>query len=169
MPQATDDRLATTFRDGMAHMCAPVTIITAMDDTRPHGTTVSAVMSLSMDPPLIAVALAHTSESLGLIKRTNRFGVNILSAAQHPTAIQFAGKGQDKFLDVPWTEASGLPRINNSAIWIDCTAASFAEAGDHLIVVGSVQHVETDTDLAPLTYHGRRFGTHVPVHNQNPR
>lgn len=167
MTQALDDRLANTFRDGMAHLCAPVTIITTMDDDRPHGTTVSAVMSLSMDPPLIAIALAHTSESLEIIRRTNRFGVNILSASQHPVAMQFAGKGRDRFLDVPWTDADGMPRISGAAIWINCAATSFVDGGDHLIVVGAVQDVEHDTALAPLTYHGRRFGTHVPVHNQS--
>lgn len=167
MTHTIDDRLANKFRDGMAHLCAPVTIITTMDASRPHGTTVSAVMSLSMDPPLIAIALAHTSESLEIIQRTNRFGVNILSATQHPVAMQLAGKGRDKFLDVPWSDAAGLPRITGAAIWIDCLATSFIDGGDHLIVVGAVQDVEHDTVLSPLTYHGRRFGTHVPVHNGN--
>lgn len=167
METAVDDQLAATFRDGMAHLCAPVTVITAMDENRPHGTTVSAVMSLSMDPPLIAIALAHTSESLAIIQRTNRFGVNILAASQDPVASRFAGKGQDEFLDMPWTVAAGLPRISGAAIWIDCSATSFVGGGDHLIVVGAVRGIEHDPALAPLTYHGRRFGTHVPVHNRN--
>lgn len=163
MTQAIDDLLAATFRDSMAHLCAPVTIITAMDDDRPHGTTVSAVMSLSMEPPLIAIALAHTSESLQIIKKTKRFGVNILSSTQHPVAMRFAGKGKDKFLDVDWDDAGGLPRIADGAIWIDCAAQSFVDGGDHLIVVGAVRHTDHTAGAEPLTYHGRRFGTHVPV------
>jgi flavin reductase (DIM6/NTAB) family NADH-FMN oxidoreductase RutF len=64
MSTPVSDDLATRFRHAMAHLCAPVTIITAMDDRRPHGTTVSAVMSLSVEPLLVAVWLSCELESL---------------------------------------------------------------------------------------------------------
>ena len=155
--------LSSTFRDAMAHMCAPVSVITTMDGDRPHGTTVSAVMSLSVDPLLIAVALADTSESLRHIREATTFGVNILDAAQEDIAMRFATKGDDKFATVDWSLACGVPRITGAAVWVACTLAEVVPGGDHALLFGSVVDVERDSGAAPLTYHGRRFGTHVPL------
>ncbi len=49
------------FRDLMAAVCAPVTVVTTRDDDRPHGATVSSFGSLSREPPLITVAFDHRS------------------------------------------------------------------------------------------------------------
>ncbi|MGW9264681.1 flavin reductase family protein [Gordonia terrae] len=155
--------LGSAFRDAMAHMCAPVSVITTMDGDRPHGTTVSAVMSLSVDPLLITVALADTSESLRHIRGAASFGVNVLDAAQEDIALRFATKGDDKFDAVDWSLATGVPRISGAAVWIACTLAEVVQGGDHALLFGSVVDVERDSGAAPLTYHGRRFGTHVPL------
>ncbi|MFE0750367.1 flavin reductase family protein [Gordonia sp. NPDC058843] len=155
--------LSATFRDAMAHVCAPVSVITTMDGDRPHGTTVSAVMSLSMDPLLVAVALAESSACLRHIRAAGTFGVNILDSAQEDVAMRFATKGDDKFDAVDWSLSADVPRITGAAVWTACTLAGVAEGGDHTILIGSVVDVETRAGAAPLTYHGRRFGTHVPL------
>ncbi|MBS9375203.1 flavin reductase family protein [Rhodococcus sp. B50] len=157
----TTTDLPADFREAMAHMCAPVTVVTAMDDERPHGTTVSAVMSLSVDPLLIAVAMATTSESLSTIKRAGRFGVNVLGAHQQHIAMRFATKGDDKFAEMPWQRHNAIPRLDGSAIWLSCRLDSILPGGDHEILVGAVTEVETDSSAEPLTYHGRQFGTHT--------
>lgn len=155
--------LSSTFRDAMAHVCTPVSVITTMDGDRPHGTTVSAVMSLSVDPLLIAVALADTSAGLRHIRGATSFGVNILDAAQEDVALRFATKANDKFDTVDWSIAAGVPRISGAAVWIACTLADVVQGGDHAVLFGSVVDVERSTDAAPLTYHRRQFGTHVPL------
>ncbi|MFT4044778.1 MAG: flavin reductase family protein [Gordonia sp. (in: high G+C Gram-positive bacteria)] len=153
------------FRDAMAQLCTPVSVITAMDADRPHGTTVSAVMSLSLDPQLIAVSLAETSECLALIRRTQIFGVNILGAEQDNVALRFAAKGRSKFDEVAWRLRAGVPFIEGSAVWIGCEVAEVVRGGDHQILLGSVRDVAVAANSAPLTYHNRQFGTHVAQHN----
>ncbi|MEV5649516.1 flavin reductase family protein [Nocardia sp. NPDC052254] len=145
----------------MANLCAPVTVVTAMDRQRPHGTTVSAVMSLSLEPMLVAVALANTSDCCHLIQRTKRFGVNVLATGQHEVALQLARKGPEKFDGVRWTVSDGLPQLERTAVWVACDAVDVVDAGDHRLIVGRVSAVGTDSDAGPLTYHRRRFGTHV--------
>lgn len=153
--------LASDFRYAMAHLCAPVSVITAMDGDRPHGTTVSAVMSLSVDPVLIAVALAENSDCLAYIGRSGTFGVNLLAADQEETALRFATKGPDKFTGVAWRVDHDAPCLDEHAVWLACTVAGLVPGGDHRIVLGQVEHVEVRGEAAPLTYHDRRFGTHV--------
>ena len=54
------------FRDLMAGVCAPVTVVTTADQDGPHGATVSSFASLSLRPPLVSVALDRRS---GLLAR----------------------------------------------------------------------------------------------------
>lgn len=159
-PQLTQpDSVALGFREAMAHVCTPVTVITTFDGDRPHGTTVSAFMSLSMGPPMVAVALDGDSELLALIRESERFGVNVLASAQSDVALAFARKGRDKFNGVGWRRRDDLPALDGISGWVACTATDFAVGGDHTVIFGEV--IGADHAVAePLTYHRRVFGTH---------
>jgi flavin reductase (DIM6/NTAB) family NADH-FMN oxidoreductase RutF len=152
--------IATALKEAMASVCTPVSVITTMDGDRPHGTTVSAFASLSMQPPMLMVALDRRSDLLSILLRTKRFGVNILGSAQPGTATAFARKGTDKFAGIGWVNQSGAPRLIGAPGWVVCDAASFIEGGDHIVVLADVR--EADTNVGPpLTYFRRGFGTHT--------
>ncbi|MFE5707912.1 flavin reductase family protein [Rhodococcus koreensis] len=160
MTNRTVDPLEVIFRDAMAHGCTPVAVITALDGERPHGTTVSAFMSLSMTPPMVLIALDDRSDLLELIRATGRFAVNVLNSEQGDLAVSFAKKGPSKFDGVEWSRVRALPRIEDCPVWIACVAEELVSGGDHTIVTGSVEAVETRAS-SPLTYHDRTFGTHA--------
>ena len=52
------------FRDLMAGVCAPVTVVTTMTNGVPRGATVSSFASLSLNPPLVSVAFDRGSALL---------------------------------------------------------------------------------------------------------
>ena len=131
-----------------------------MDGDRPHGTTVSAVMSLSMDPLLVAVALADTSETLARI-RNRRRSVSMCWPVTSTTSPADSRRRPDKFGDIDWHQVESVPRITGTAVWLACRVADLLPGGDHTIVVGDVVAAESDTDAQPLTYHRRGFGTHA--------
>lgn len=158
---STTPDLHAGFRDAMAHLCAPVSVITAMDGDRPHGTTVSALMSLSAQPQLIAVSVAQTSDCLALIRRTGMFGVNILRSDQREVAMRFATKGAHKFDSVAWRSRTAVPLLDDTAVWLACRVAEVVTGGDHEVLFGEVCDLEVNTQSQPLTYHARRFGTHL--------
>lgn len=108
------------FRDLMAGVCAPVTVVTTTIDGTPHGATVSSFSSLSLDPPLISVALNRNSALLAGIRSAGRFGVNLLGLAQDELAMTFARPSQDRFAGIDWYLSAGLPRLTEAAGWIDC-------------------------------------------------
>jgi flavin reductase (DIM6/NTAB) family NADH-FMN oxidoreductase RutF/dTDP-glucose pyrophosphorylase len=144
------------FRDTLAGVPAPVTIVTTTSDDGPHGTTVSAFSSLSAEPPLVLVALDRSSDLLKLLPQTGRFAVNLLAGDQEELGVTCAKKGPEKFDKVPWHEDRGLPRIEGAAAWLACDIQEFLPGGDHVIVVGLVTACESDKDEA-LVYHRRRF------------
>src|SRR5437870_5774242 len=104
----------------MASVPAPVTIVTTVVDGRPHGSTVSSFASLSLDPPMVLVALDLGSGLLRLLRRTRRFAVNVLSSEQRELALAFARKGGDRFGEVAWSMSGGLPRLAGVAAWLAC-------------------------------------------------
>ena len=102
------------FRDAMRFVPMPVAVITTTHGSIPHGTTVSAFGSLSLQPPMIYAALDIRSDLLKLLRRTRRFGVNVLNATQGEFALGFARKGADKFEFVDGicrTAYHGCPRL----------------------------------------------------------
>lgn len=156
-----DESIDQRFRETMAHVAAPVSVVTALGDEGPHGTTVSAFASLSMDPPMLLVSLDQGSQLLNIVRTTGKFGVNILSANQDRIARTFAQKGADKFDGVDWTASFGLPRLSGTVGWVACDSKKIIPGGDHMILLGHVVDVHSYS-VPPLSYHARTFGTHLP-------
>jgi flavin reductase (DIM6/NTAB) family NADH-FMN oxidoreductase RutF len=145
------------FRETFSRIPAAVSVVTTMNgDGAAHGTTVSAFSSLSVEPPLVLVALDHSSDLLRYIRASGRFGMNILGVGQERLGQVCARKGVDKLADVVWRLDDGLPRINDSAGWLACDVYDFLPGGDHEIVLGLVTACEAE-ESNPLLYHRRRF------------
>ena len=161
-PAASTHALAAEFREVMAGVVTPVSVVTAMDDQRPHGTTVSAFASLSLDPPMVLVSLDRDSDLLALVEASGRFGLNVLDTAQAGLARRFARKGHDKFDGVRWRPDHGLPRLAGGTGWLACAVDRLVEGGDHVIVLGVVLAADRQP-ARPLTYHARVFGTHTEL------
>jgi flavin reductase (DIM6/NTAB) family NADH-FMN oxidoreductase RutF len=159
------------FKEVMGSVCTPVSVVTALDGRRPHGTTVSAFCSLSLTPPMVMVALDEGSALLQLLRRSSRFGINVLGHTQDAVASQFAVKGDDKFTGVDWEEHFGAPRIAGSAGWFACDVEQLVPGGDHTVVLARVVAIG-HAEHSPLTYHRRVFGTHAalerPLPNRSP-
>lgn len=152
----------------MAGVCSPVTVVTTTTDEQlPHGTTVSAFASLSLDPPMISVALDKRSGLLQVIRQVGRFGVNVLSDGQQDLAARFAQSGVDRFAGTAWEFEHGLPRLAGAGTWIVCDLADATAGGDHMLLLGNVRYA-TRTTKAPLVYAQRTFGTHSALAPQAP-
>ncbi|MFF7475736.1 flavin reductase [Streptomyces sp. NPDC008092] len=147
------------FRDLMAGVCSPVTVVTAMEQGSPCGTTVGAFASLSLHPPMVTAALDRRSGLLDVIRRRGVFGVNVLGRGQEGIALRFARRGIDRFADVEWRLEHGLPRLADAPGWMACRIADLVEGGDHLLVLGTVEACASGL-TAPLVYAHRTFGTH---------
>ena len=148
-----------SFRDLMAGVCAPVTVVTTALDGLPHGATVSAFASLSLHPPMVTVALDRSSVLLERILEVGRLSVNVLGRAQDELALAFARRTADRFAGVEWRMEHGLPRLLEAPGWMACNLERVVEGGDHLLLLAEVVECATVV-AAPLVYGHRTFGTH---------
>ena len=89
---ATDDIGSDTFRRVMGHFVTGVTVVTALDGDRPFGITVNALSSVSLEPPLVMVALDRRRFLTPIVRAAGRYAVNILSEDQQALSDCFAGR-----------------------------------------------------------------------------
>lgn len=149
-----------TFRSIMAAFPTGVAVITTTtDDGTYKGFTSNAVTSVSLDPPMMLVCVALTSETLPVLRETKRFIVNFLKAGEHDISNRFARKGSDKFEGVTCSDHDGLPILDEHTIaHAVCTTEQEIEAGDHIVLIGRVTHGDVaSSDAAPLLYYQSRY------------
>jgi flavin reductase (DIM6/NTAB) family NADH-FMN oxidoreductase RutF len=112
-------------------------------------------MSVSLEPPLVAVSPAKSSTSWPAIEAGGRFCANVLGDGQEDLAKRFAKSGRDKFEGVAWTPApaTGSPLLDGVAAWIDCRVYERYEAGDHWLVLGEVLELSGLRESGALVFH----------------
>lgn len=158
-PSAVD---TLAFTNAMAVAATGVNVVTSKGVAGQFGLTVSALSSVSAEPPLLLVCLNRRSPSVAGITQNGRFAVNILAEAQQEVARVFAGRPSEgeayDFSRHEWAEsASGLPILNGAAATFCCDIESIHDAGTHRIFIGRVIEVQRGTQK-PLIYSNRHFG-----------
>lgn len=137
----------------MALVPTAVTVITAPRPEGPSGATANAVVSLSLEPPLMLAALDRGSRTLTALRGAAVFGVNVLAGDQAELAIRFATKDPHpvKWDGVAWRELAGVPAIEGATVSLACELRDLLDGGDHAIVTGAVTEVETSA-APPLVF-----------------
>ncbi len=155
-PQLVD---SGAFRSAMGDMPGAVTVITSWGpDGAPSGATLSAVVSLSLDPPQMLACFDHASNTLGAIQSHGRFLVHVLAHGQQDIAMTFSGKSPNKFRDIAWDSGVlGLPKIEGCVVAVACEVEKIIESGDHKIVIGRVLEVDRESALNPIVYARRKM------------
>ena len=149
----------SAFRSAMGDMPGAVTVITSWAaDGAPSGATLSAVISLSLDPPQMLACFDHASNTLDAIQSHGRFLVHVLAHGQQHIAMKFSGKSSDKFSDVAWAAGVfGLPKIEGCVVSVACEVEKIIVSGDHKIVIGRVIEVDRAGERNPMVYARRKM------------
>jgi flavin reductase (DIM6/NTAB) family NADH-FMN oxidoreductase RutF len=142
----------------MARLPTGVTVVTAMGPEGPSGLTANAVVSLSLEPPLMLACLDRGSRTLRAVESAGRFGINVLGAGHEDLARAFSTKAPqpDKWVGVAWTERAGIPALDEALVWVACDLEDVVAGGDHVIATGSVLEVES-TEGDPLVFHSGAY------------
>lgn len=141
------------LRQAFGAFATGVTVITTRQpDGTPRGFTANSFTSVSLDPPLLLVCLAKTAHSADVFATAPHFAVNILAEDQKAVSGLFASRAPDKFDQCAWTPGpADVPLIDGSLAQFTCANQQLVDAGDHLILIGRVDHFTT-SDGQPLGY-----------------
>jgi len=146
------------FRGVMRQLAGGVTVITTVNQDKPHGFTATAFCSVCAEPPTILIVVNRTARTHPHIDACRRFAVNILADNQTDVANRFAAKLENQFDGMSYTTPEdGAPVFNGVSAHLQCIVSSRLDVGTHTIFIGEVVGGGT-SESGPLVYHSARFG-----------
>lgn len=157
---------SAVFRQALGRFATGVTVVTAeRAPGQVHGMTANSFTAVSLEPLLILVCVNEEARMLPVLKKAQRFGVNILKDNQRAISEFFAQPEQDPELEralgirFTWT-ASGIPVLADALVQLTCTVAGSHPSGDHTIFLGEVESAEVFEGEPLLFFRGtyRRIG-----------
>lgn len=139
-----------------------VAVVTVNAAGQRVGLTVATLVSLSLDPPLVGVAIARQAALHELLREASAFAASLLGAAQEPLAEHFA-RGVPPigmWHGIAATDGElGAPLLDGALGWLECRLRDELEAGTHTFFVGEVVRAATGADATPLVRLGGAFTT----------
>lgn len=141
----------------MGRWATGVSLVTTTADGAPHGCTLNALSSLSLDPPTLIVCLGEQTRTLAAVRQTGRFAVNVLAAEQADVSRTFADKAlstAERFAAVPYAIRFGVPVIDGCVATVVCDVLEERVLCDHVIVVGRVVSGSVADESEPLVFFG---------------
>ncbi|MDT5101895.1 MAG: hypothetical protein QOC76_5632 [Mycobacterium sp.] len=139
------------FPSGVIAICA------LKEDGIPVGIAASAFVSLSLDPPLVAISIQRTSTSWPRLRQSDRLGLSVLGHDQEHACARLSGKG-DRFGAIEWMPTgTGAVMIGGASAWLECALFDEVPAGDHTLAILQIHRLCTHPAVAPLVFHAGRF------------
>ena len=147
-------------RRALGHYTTGVTVVTTLGaGGAPIGLTANSFTSVSMDPPLVLWCLASKSPNLQAFRRAGAFAVNVLHTEQRELCRRFSDpRIPARFAGVAWRSGKlGVPVLDGCLATFECRAWSEHEAGDHVVFIGRLTHIE-HLEGEPLVFSQGRLG-----------
>lgn len=148
------------FRELMSQHAASVAALTVADGEHVRGVTISSLIGLSLDPPLVLFALRRDSTVLPLLDG-RRFGLTLLSNSQQHVAEMLARPGRPP-VAAEWLEDRvndcGAPTLAGGAARLTASLFGRWAAGDHVCIAARVLS-GTRFERLPLLHFRRHFAT----------
>ena len=118
----------------------------------------SFTVGVSLEPPLVSVAVQNTSTTWPVLRETKRIGISILGEGQGTIARQMAAKGADRFEGLNLETNNDAIFVAESALWLETTIYGEFPAGDHVVALLEVHNIADFTDVhEPLVFHKSQF------------
>jgi len=161
---ASPDERARQLRNAFGVYPTGVAIVTCMPAAGELlGVTANSFVSLSLQPPLVSIALHRDARHLKGFLANGAFAVNVLGAHQKSLSNQFARPSACDWTSVRYrvTESRHIV-LNDVAAFFLCRVMSRHDVGDHVLLVGEIERYGWDEDAFPLVFMGGHYGAFHP-------
>ncbi|MCC3332216.1 flavin reductase family protein [Nocardia abscessus] len=155
-PVGSDSR---AYRNALGRFATGVTVVTTDTDAGVHAMTANGFMSVSLDPALVLVSLGHCTMAEHLTTG-ERYGITLLSEDQETLSRHFGGRTQPG-LSIDFTRRGEYAFIPGGLAEIGCRIVDRHRAGDHVLFIGEVEHLDHHDGAPLLFYTGSYRALHV--------
>lgn len=148
----------TTLREAFALFPSGVVALCAEVDGKPVGMAASSFVSVSLDPPLVAVCPQNTSSTWPVLQRASHLGVSVLGETHGAAVSALASKTGDRFagVDTVTTDEKAI-FVEGAPLWLTTTVEHIYPAGDHTIAVLRIVELRMHNHRPPIVFHNSRF------------
>ena len=139
------------LRAAMRRFPAGIAVLTL---PRPFGVTIGSLSSLSLEPPLVGVAIGRDTQAHELIRDYGGFALSLLASGQEALAQHFA-RNVPPIAQWARIEARDGPRgplLEGAAAWFECAVRAEHDAGDHTYFVADVERIELGSGTRGVVY-----------------
>ncbi len=154
---------AQAFKQAMRNLAGGVAVVaTGQGDAR-SGLTITAVTSVSVEPPCLLICVNKSSASHDVILANGTFAVSLLGAQHEELAMRFAGaggvSGLDRFALGEWDcGATGSPILADAICSMDCELLMHQSVGSHGVFIGRVVGTEHRAGSSLVNFQGQLVG-----------
>ena len=132
------------YLGAMAMFPTGVTVVTIADGRDDIGATVSALVSVSVDPPVVMLSVDSAGYVAEVVEEVGAFAVSVLSADQRALAGRFSAEGRPSARLL----VSGQPHhrsehtraivLDEALSALECSVRQKVEVGDHTVFFADV-------------------------------
>lgn len=159
--------IGQAMRNVMSRFPTGVTVITVEDLGRWQGMTANSVNSVSLEPPLVSVAIDARAYTLELIQRAGHFAINLLASDQAELSRRFArpgARGESLFQGITvHRAATGDPILAGVTGHVTCVLYASYPAGDHSLILGEVIEARWGEAKEPLVFYHSQYHQIAPL------
>ncbi len=154
---------ARAFRRVMGKFATGVTVVTFHHEGQPSGMTANAFMSLSVDPPMVLIAVRNPARFAASVRPGDAFGINFLREEDEALSSHFGGRPQAT-LSADFRQLGESPVLGGALVQLAVRANAVHPGGDHLIYTADVEAIE-ESDGRPLLFFS---GAYKQLHALDP-
>ncbi|GAA1486285.1 flavin reductase family protein [Brachybacterium fresconis] len=150
----------TTLREAFSHFPQGVVLVAAEIDGVPHGLVASTfTVGVSLDPPLVSLAVQHSSQTWPLLAARPVLGVSLLGRDQSGVARQLASTSREnRFSGVPReVDENGALTLQDAPATMSTQIYGTTEAGDHDLVLLEVLSIDSIPGAQAMVFHRSAF------------
>jgi len=147
------------LRGLMRYVPHPVAVLSVEHERDRMGVTVSSLVSLSLEPPLVGVSIGKQASVYEILRNAGAFTVSILGDRQADLARRFASGNPPivHWAGVETLDGTHAPRLAGALGWLEATTLAEHDAGDHTFFVARVDAVERGPAESALMYRDRSY------------
>ncbi|ASK65067.1 oxidoreductase [Brachybacterium avium] len=150
----------TALREAFSHFPQGVVLVAAEVDGVRQGLVASTfTVGVSLDPPLVSVAVQHSSRTWPLLRAQEHLGVTMLGPAQLPVARQLASTDRARRFDgvEVSVDPQGALLVKDAPAWMTVRIYDQMRAGDHDLVLLEVLSIGSDPGAEAVVFHRSRY------------
>jgi flavin reductase (DIM6/NTAB) family NADH-FMN oxidoreductase RutF len=164
-PQPEAAGMFAEYRHALGRFPTGVAFVTARaPNGEAAGLLINSFTSVSLNPPLVAWCLGIGSRSRAVFACAPSFAVSVLSEEQRSLLDALGRPLEERLNGIPVRDGlERAPVLQGAAAVFECRTFSITRAGDHDLILGSVEKFDSGPK-APLACLNGRFGrVHFPA------